>query len=383
LDLETNNGRGKTGKRWLHFASVLMMAVFVLTTLLSNTLYGMTLPKVSTQSVGPGQLDQTFKGSAFLKPVELREVSGQSGWQVTKVLVQKDEVVHKGQVLVQYNNEEAHNQLQTEQITLNKLMLSMEKLEYDYVQAEHNEDQGNILAAKAAVDSAKLDISAQQQRISDMNAKLAANQSLLAPFDGKVAEINAKEGMAGVASAPDILLLNTQQGYKINLLIPASIAESLTIGEAIEVQLHGQDIRSMSGKVTNLEGAEIGNAALTETASGQTEKSVETTQLTVLFQDASLVGNERAEVNMTKKGKAGAMVVSKTAVRSDATGTFVYAVEEKQGPLGNAFHAVRRNVKVVESNEQAAAIEGLFPQETVIIESSEPLLDGSRVRVVE
>lgn len=383
MDLGTNNGRGLTGKRWLRVVTVLMIVVFVLSTLLSNTLYGMTLPKVSTQSAGPGQLDQTFNGSAFLKPVEVRELSGQSGWQVTKVLVQKDEVVHKGQVLVQFNNEEAQNQLQTENTGLNKLMLSMEKLEYDYVQAEHNEDQGNILAAKAAVESAKLDISAQQQRISDMNAKLAANQSLLAPFDGKVAVINAKEGMAGVAGAPDILLLNTQQGYKINLLIPASIAESLILGETIEVQLHGKDNRSMSGKVTNLEGAEIGNASSTETSGGQMEKSVETTQLTVLFQDASLVGNERAEVTITKKGKAGAMVVSKTAVRSDASGTFVYAVEEKQGPLGNAFHAVRRSVKVIETNEQAAAIEGLFSQEAVIVESSEPLLDGSRVRVVE
>lgn len=51
----------------------------------------------------------------------------------------------------------------------------------------------------------------------------------------------------------------------------------------------------------------------------------------------------------------------------------MYTVEEKKGPLGNAFHAVRRSVKVVESNEQAAAIEGLFGQESVIVESSEPL----------
>lgn len=213
----------------------------------------------------------------------------------------KGEDVHKGQVLVQYNNEEAQTQLQTEQTALNKLMLSMEKLEYDYVQAEHGEDQGNILAAKAAVESAKLDISAQQQRISDLKAKWVANQSLLAPFDGKVTEINAKEGMPVVAGASDILLLNAQEGYKINLLIPAAIAESLTLGESIEAQIAGPDSRSISGEVTNLEGADIGNAALTEANSGQMEKSVETNQLTLLFQDPSLVGNERAEVMITKK----------------------------------------------------------------------------------
>lgn len=383
MDLDTKNSSRKTGKRWLHLVTVVMLAVFVISTLLSNTLYGMTLPKVATQIVGPGQLDQTYKGNAYLKPVEVRAISGQSGWNVTKVLVHKGEDIHKGQVLVQYNNEEALTQLHTEQTSLNKLMLSMEKLEYDYMQAQHSADQGNILAAKAAVESAKLDISAQQQRISDLNAKFVANQSLLAPFDGKVTEMNAKEGVAAVAGAPDILLMNTQQGYKINLLIPVAIAESLAFGESIEVQIPGPNSRAISGKVTNLAGADLGNAALTEDNSGLTEKSVETNQLTLLLQDPSLVGNERAEVTITKEGKAGAMLVSKTALRSDPSGTFVYTVEEKKGPLGNAFHAVRRSVEVVESNEQAAAVEGLFGQESVIVESSEPLLDGSRVRVIE
>lgn len=50
-----------------------------------------------------------------------------------------------------------------------------------------------------------------------------------------------------------------------------------------------------------MEGADIGNAALTEANSGQMEKSVETNQLTLLFQDPSLVGNERAEVMITKR----------------------------------------------------------------------------------
>ncbi|BFT72227.1 efflux RND transporter periplasmic adaptor subunit [Paenibacillus sp. P36] len=383
MDFEMKNGNSKPGKRWLHLVTVLMIAVFVISTLLSNTLYGMTLPKVTTQNVGPGQLDQTFKGSAFLKPMEIRELSGQPGWKVSKVQVQKGEVVQKGQLLVQYNNEEAQNQLQTEQTSLNKLMLSMEKLEYDYVQAVHSEDQGSILAAKAAVESAKLDITAQQKQISEMNAKLEASQSLLAPFDGKVAEINAKVGLAALTGAADILLLNSQMGYKISLLVPASITDSLTLGEAIEVQLHGQNDQSISGKVANIEGAEIGNALLTEINGGQSEKSVDSNQLTIIFQDASLAGNERAQVTLTKKGKPGMMLVSKASVRSDAAGAFVYTVEERKGPLGNAFHAIRRSVKVVESNDQAAAVEGLFPQEPVIVESSEPLLDGSRVRVVE
>lgn len=52
----------------------------------------------------------------------------------------------------------------------------------------------------------------------------------------------------GGCRASDILLLNAQEGYKINLLIPAAIAESLTLGESIEAQIAGPDSRSISGK---------------------------------------------------------------------------------------------------------------------------------------
>ncbi|WP_246294372.1 efflux RND transporter periplasmic adaptor subunit [Paenibacillus planticolens] len=381
--MNTKNGGQAIHKRWLHLVTVLIITLLGISTLLSNTLYGLTLPKVAVQIVGAGQLVQTFKGSAFLKAIEVREVSGQPGWNVTKVLVQEGDIVKKGQVLVQYNNDEALNLLQTEKNTLNKLLLSMEKLEYDYVQAEHNEDKGNILAAKAAVDSLKLDISQQQKRIQDLNAKWIANQSLFAPCDGKVAGINAKEGMPANAGAPDVRILNTQQGYKIDLLIPTSMAESLLLGETIETQLSGPNNRAVSGKITSLVGAGMGNGSTSGTSGGQDDKQSDMTQMTLSFQDASLVGNERVEVAITKKGPSGGMLVSKTAVRSDPTGSFVYAIEERKGPLGNAFHAVRRKVTVLESNEQAAAVEGLFAQESVIVESSEPLLDGSRVRIVE
>jgi hypothetical protein len=60
----------------------------------------------------------------------------------------------------------------------------------------------------------------------------------------------------------------------------------------------------------------------------------------------------------------------------------VYTVEERKGPLGNAFHATRRNVKISDAHDGMTAIsEGLFEREQVIVESGQPIMDGDRVRL--
>ncbi|MNI67531.1 hypothetical protein D3C73_1231680 [compost metagenome] len=106
-------------------------------------------------------------------------------------------------------------------------------------------------------------------------------------------------------------------------------------------------------------------------------------RLMVLLEDPSLVSGERVEVTVTKKGKADTLLISSAAIRKDHTGTYVYTIEERKGPLGNAFYATRRSVTVVSSNEHVSALsEGLFKEMSVIIESSVPLLEGSRVRVL-
>ncbi|MEC0232138.1 efflux RND transporter periplasmic adaptor subunit [Paenibacillus alba] len=370
MELQTNDVSFVNPKRWLRLITGLLIAFLVICTLLSNTLYALTLPKVTTQVVNQGALNQTFKGSNSIKPMEVRDVTGQAGWNVKKVLVRVGDVVQQGQPLVQYSNDEAEQQLVLEQAALDKLQLSVEKLEYVYIESERNEDKGAILTAKAALESSKIDISLQQKNILDLQAKLSSHKIMKAPFDGIVAAVNAKEGLSAGVGVPDIRLSNMQSGFQLELQIPTEIAESLTIDEVMDVHLPRQNNRVIQGKAASLvqadSAAELG-----------------TSRLTVLLQDPSLVSGERAEVTLTKKGKADTLLISSAAIRKDQTGTYVYTIEERKGPLGNAFYATRRTVTVDSSNENVAALsEGLFNQMAVIVESSEPLLEGSRVRVL-
>lgn len=344
-------------------------------TLLSNTLYSMTLPKVKTQTAGPGQLDQTYTGQGIIQPVEVRELSGKAGRIVKRVLVKEGDTVERGQNLVEYDTRDASRQLETEEALLKKLQLSIQQLEYAYIMAEQSGEQGGILAAKAALKSAKLDIDIERLRIEELQAQLSANQWLKAPFSGKVLTVNAEEGGSANAGDPDIRLENTAQGYQLELQLSSVLAAGFKIGDPMEARLLGLDNRTLSGRIAGLTVSATGDAIA--------EEAVPMIRMQVALQDASLAGGEQAEVKVVRKGKPGTLLLSKAAVHSDPAGTYVYTVEERKGPLGNAFYAKRREVKLAGSTEQVAAIgEGLFPQESIIMESSEPLLDGSRVRVL-
>jgi hypothetical protein len=158
-------------------------------------------------------------------------------------------------------------------------------------------------------------------------------------------------------------------GYQLDLQIPTEVADALTIGETTEVRLPGQNSRIVEGEIAGLE---------QDVSDGR-----QTDRLTILLQDQSLANGDRAEVKIRKKGKDGALIISNAAIHKDQSGTYVYVIEERKGPLGNAFYASRRDVTVVNANEHAAAIgAGLFQQESVIVESSEPLVEGSRVRIL-
>lgn len=63
--------------------------------------------------------------------------------------------------------------------------------------------------------------------------------------------------------------------------------------------------------------------------------------------------------------------------------SFVYKIEEQRGALGNAFVAREVQIRSSRTNGAESIIEtdSLYEDEMIILESSEPLQDGNRVRL--
>ncbi|WP_052350715.1 efflux RND transporter periplasmic adaptor subunit [Paenibacillus gorillae] len=374
-------------KRRIRLIAALFFGLLVVLTLTGNTLQALTLPKVYTAQTKKGELTHAFKGSGTVVPAEIRELANPAGWKVAKVLVKQGERVSKGQALVQYNDSEAKQQLAEAQSALKKLQLSMEGLEHSYIQAVTDGDEAAKLSAKLAIETAKLDIADQKQRIQLQQAGRAENRQLVAPFDGIVAEIGATEGL-GSSGVPDIKLTNMAKGFRVEILIPSTIAELLSEGDKLEMQLTGEEERIVEGEITAMKSnsaggndGEPGGGGAGGLGEVQGQGMNSTTMVTLAVEGKGMKGGERVGLYLSKVKSAAAILVPNDAVHKDVEGAYVYTVEEHQGPLGNAYYVVRTPIEIADANETTTAVsQGLFDQQNVIVSSSEPVIDGVRVR---
>ena len=362
--------------RWLAggFTGLLLVC-----TLLGNTLQNLTLPKVLVAVASPGELEHSYEGTALLKYGVERDLVNPAGWKVTRVHVKEGEAVHKGEVLVEYDDRDAALELADMKANLEKLKLSLANGEEAYKQAAQAGDEAAKQTAKTAIQTAKIDITIQEQHLDTLQKKIANDRRLVAPFDGIIIEISAVEGQASLGGA-DIRLSDNSKGFRLELPIPNDVAELLRIGDQLDVLLPDQENSIIQGQIISLEAG--ANSGLSGDAADQKDPNRKADQiLTISLQGDLLRSGMKARVILTKTGGEGTLLVPNAAIHEDDAGAYVYTVEPREGPLGNAYYVARTSVEVAGSNGHNTAISsGLFEGQLVIVDSTGPILDGSRVR---
>lgn len=379
MELEINERRTARRKRAVRLAAGLFAALLILCTLFSNTMMSLTLTRVGVVTAQAGALDLSYNGSADLAPVEVINLTGPTGWKVQEALVQEGDRVKKGQALVRYDGTEAKQQLEDAKAALQKLELSMEKMQLDYIEAEHSADAAAVMTAKVTLESAKIDQNSQSRHVELMEKQLQENQELTAPFDGIIQEVHAQAGLPGSGS-PDIRISNEGKGLQFELRLPAGMARKLKVGDPIDAVLEKDISKQIAGKISRLEEETASSADST----GLDGKPVDspTAKVVVSVIDPEVKGGERVNVRLSIPGASGTLLLPSSAIRKDSSGAYVYVLEEQMGPLGNAYYAARRSVAVSESNDAMAAVtSGLFNQDRIIVEASGPVMDGDRVRL--
>ncbi|WP_168121443.1 efflux RND transporter periplasmic adaptor subunit [Paenibacillus sp. HB172176] len=368
-------------KRRIRLFAGLFFGLLAALTLLGNTLVALTLPKVAVQAAEFGSLQVSYNSTTLVQSAEELSLRNPAGWKVKQVLAKEGDRVSKGGVLVTYADDSARLQIEVQQAALQKLQVQLELLQKQYILNVHNGDESAAAETRAAIESANSDISLQQAQIQGMQKALQENGRLVAPVDGIVKEVHALEGAAGVSDGPDILLVNSERGYRIELKPPAALASSLRIGDKLEVSVEradGEDNVKVEGEVANIERESFGS----ESSGGEEAVSAAEYRVIVKLFDDAIREGEAVSVHMELTIlDEDTMLVPSSAVRVDNSGYYVLVIEERKGPLGNTKHASRRAIAVKGSSNGMSAVTGsLFEGDSVIVESEEPLSTGERVR---
>ncbi|QGQ97623.1 efflux RND transporter periplasmic adaptor subunit [Paenibacillus psychroresistens] len=384
MEASENNINRETRKRNIRLIAGLFFGLLILCTLFSNTLLGLTLPKVTTETPSSGTLDREFKGTAMLEPVMEVDLSNPAGTNITKVLVKEGELVKKGQILVQYDISEAEQQVEAERDMLKRLKLPLKSLQYAYIEASHNADPHAQNAAQMALESANMDVSAQEKRVQTLQSQIAGKQELKAPFAGIVKEVNAVEGLASNTGAADIRLANAEKGLQFELQVPVDIAATLAIGDPLEVTIFNKESRSIQGRIIKIEESDAPDQSAKSGDDVQEGDPLQTTnRLLVNLHDELLQGGEWVQVNLIGAGNDKTIIISTKAVHIEKDGAYVFVVADKHGPLGNVSYASKVSVTITAANAMKTAVaESFFDDQQIIVESSEPLQDGTQIRML-
>ncbi|TVY04281.1 efflux RND transporter periplasmic adaptor subunit [Cohnella terricola] len=387
MEVLLSSGKRNTRKRIVVVIASLFFGILLFWTLFSNMLIGLTLPRVVTEAPTPGSLDVNFQGTSSLRPVLEVELFNHSGEKPTEILAREGDVVQKGQLLVRYDRTAKEQQLELEQNALQKLKLGSKQLQDDYKLAARGEDVAAIEAARNALESLKLDLSAQEKRIQMLQTELTDRTELRAPFAGRVTSVLAIENIP--SNGADIRLLDTERGMQFDIRIPADMAAEWMEGDAIKVRTLGKESRLVEGRITKME-ADSGNesnmpeesAAMNIPASEERQAAKEMVQVQIRITDKSLRAGNRVQVELTQSAGGDTLILSRKAVHQDRNGFYVFAVQSRPGPLGNQFYVSKNYVTVIGEDDQSTAIaQEFWLEETeIIVESSEPLEDGQRVR---
>jgi multidrug efflux pump subunit AcrA (membrane-fusion protein) len=364
-------------KKTIAVIAGVFLGLLILFTLFSNTLMSLTLPKVALVTVSRGVLSHEFQSIGVLKWKAETELSSTSGWKVKKVAVKKGDVVQKGQTLIIYDSKDITLQIQDEQGSLAKLKLSTGSLQYALMEAMQGGDKKIINDATTAYKSHEIDIETQQRHIQKLQDSLKENSKLVAPFAGIITKVNAMEGFP--SSGPDVMISNRDLGLMLELSLPAPAVALLKAGDELDVQVNGKEAKQMKGQIESIQDGDPVNSDIGESVTGNS--TVPMRKLILFIQDPAAKEGDIAQVDLTQTLE-DVVLVPNAAIHDEGGKKYVFGIEQKDGPLGNAFYVRKVYITVDDDYSSLSAVTGgLFDQESIIIESSEPLQEGNKIRM--
>ncbi|MFD3260233.1 efflux RND transporter periplasmic adaptor subunit [Paenibacillus lentus] len=379
---EALDARKKRNIAWL---SGLFFSLLLFLTLASNTLLTLHLPKVRTEQGREGALVTTWRGTARLMPRQHIDLSNKAEWFIKKVHVKEGDRVAQGQTLITYENPAAAQEILDVQAGLAQQRLSLVDLQDAYIEAVQNNDEIQARRTKRDLERARLAIGVHERKLSTMQSEASDRRRIIAPFDGVVTKVHAVPQLPSGSGGPDISLANTQQGYQFEIIIPDAIGLKLRTEEKMNVEIEHEgakvpvegiitEIRPMTGDVgTSFQEGSEGNAY--QMASSQ--------QVVVKVQHPNVQANDLVSVELTQSEKTdGGILVSNQAIHREGKNSYVLVIDERSGPLGNTFIVRKAPVQLGGTNgQETLVLQGVSMKDRIIVESSEPLIEGQRVRV--
>jgi RND family efflux transporter MFP subunit len=327
----------------------------------------MELIPAELHTIKPRGLVDVVRFTGTTQPVDQTIVKARVAGRLAEVLVREGDRVSEGQLLARFETTEL-------QAKVDERQSSVEAARADLKWAARDRRDKETLSARSIVSQSAADQAraTHENKVSmvavaeaqlDVAKKNLADAEVRAPFAGVVGERIANQGESLPIDGRIVALLDTSH-VEVAAQMPAADVVRMQVGQVASVTLEGFD-RLFNGRVMRISPtAQAGSRSIP-------------VYVEILDRDENLRGGLFGTGTINVKEKAHALAVPAAAVRRDAEGEFVLAVE-------NAT-LVRKPVGVVRtwSRGELAEVKGLEAGITVVAAPLPGLTAGQAVKIVE
>ncbi|HSI02297.1 MAG TPA: efflux RND transporter periplasmic adaptor subunit [Reyranella sp.] len=319
-------------------------------------------------TIKPRGLVDTVRFTGTTQPVDQTIVKARVAGRLAEVLVREGDKVNDGQLLARFETTEL-------QAKVNERQSVVDAARADLKWAARDRNDKDALSSRNIVSQSSADQAraAHENRISmvavaeaqlEVARKNLADAEVKAPFAGVVGERIANQGESLPVDGKILALLDTSH-VEIAAQMPAADVVRMQAGQLATVTLEGFGDRQFNARVMRISPtAQAGSRSIP-------------VYVEILDRDDNLRGGLFGMGTINIKEKSHALAVPVAAVRKDAEGEFVLALEN--GML------VRKPVGVVRtwSRGELAEVKGLDAGIVVVAASLPGLSAGQAVKVVE
>jgi RND family efflux transporter MFP subunit len=208
-----------------------------------------------------------------------------------------------------------------------------------------------VAADRAALDAAKVSLSYAR---------------LVAPLAGRVGVVNLSKGAAVVANQTTLLTITQVDPIDVSFAVPQRV-----LGDALAALATGKaPVTAQLPDSPAGQGSTVGKLVFVDSAVDATSGTVKV-KARFANREQKLWPGAFVKVSMTVRTLEGAVVVPMASVVQGARGTFVYAVADGK--------ATPRPVEVLQALGEDAAVRGVKPGESLVLDGRQNVRPGSTV----
>lgn len=370
-------------KKTIGKLSLLFLMAMLGLTFFSNTINNFTLPRVQTARPTNGALIKEIFGEGTVEVKSIREEWADANLRVKEVLAEQGDRVSKGQPILMLDVDSLKSDYQDEQARCRQLQLSLAGAREEQAQKQRDYDnlkylfdygaetavnlqnaEKNLGDAKRNCENIQLNLEIQTRRVDTLARQVANNGVYTAPVDGIITELNFAAGSMTNNALPLFKLADLRQGLRLIVPIDNDLIDYVRPGDTVRVNILSLEDKMTEGKVDKI----VKNS----------RHDGEEKDLWIDVPPEGLTGGEKGEIYVSKKTKPYASLVPNSAVYNDNSGSYIFVLESRKGPLGTENYLQKVDVNVEDSDNAKSALTDMAPGE-VVIQSNKPVEDGDKV----